>query len=146
MGIFQISLIAALTLLAANPDDSISKRLEKDRKACVELKKALGADFSVTESYFRRSIISTKTPFGFKIKSVRPGSPAARAGWKKGDILLLWNKRPVKKVSDLLRWVRGAKRGSAVIFEISRRKKKFNLLDRKPWVRIKGKIMPDQPV
>ena len=146
MIIFQISLLAILTLFGADSDETTSQRLKKERAAAAEVMKALGAEFSVTESYIRRSLIETETPYGFKIRKVIAGSPAARAGWKKGDILLRWNGRPVESVRDLVGWIFFSKRGAETAFDISRRKKGFNLLDRDPWIEVKGRIEPDRPV
>lgn len=112
----------------------------EDLKVLPEVHEALGVKLGVIESYFRRSIISTKTPYGFLIKEVDPETPAARAGWKKGDILLEWDGRPVRTVAGLNQWIQEAKRGSKVSFKISRLKSLAEGYSRHPWFKIEGEI------
>lgn len=112
----------------------------EDLKAAPEVHEALGVKLGVIESYIRRSIISTDTPYGFIIKEVDPDTPAARAGWKKGDVLLEWDGQPVRTVAKLNQWIREAKRGSRVPFKISRRKSLAEGYSRHPWVEIEGEI------
>jgi serine protease Do len=113
---------------------------KKDPEAVIEIREALGAQLSVWESYLRRSIISTRTPYGFKISKIDPDSPASRAGWKKGDILLTWDNEPVKWAGDLSEWIRSAGPGAKVPFKIARRKKNISLFSRVPWQEIQGVI------
>jgi S1-C subfamily serine protease len=77
----------------------------------------LGLELAVTESRIRRRIISTRTPYGFLISRVRSGSPAARAGLQKGDILLEWDGAPIREVEELAEAARLArsKDGSAPV-------------------------------
>lgn len=61
----------------------------------------LGLHFSVFESYVRRSIISTRTPYGLKIRYVAPESLAAVAGLRAGDIVMRVDGRPLRTLAGL---------------------------------------------
>ena len=134
MGNVQLSLLFFLVCLIAPPSEPASKRsLAKDRAAAPAVRESIGADLKVTESYVRRSIIRTKTPYGFLIRKVDRDSPAARAGLKSGDILMKWDGRPVKSVEELLEWIRAAKSGETIVVQIARKKTKVGIWSRHPW-------------
>lgn len=99
----------------------------------------LGARPAVVSSYIRRSIISTKTPYGFALYDIKKGSIADKAGFKNGDILMKWDNKPVKTAGELLKWIQGAKKDGAVQFELSRRKKD-GLFSRNPWETVTGQL------
>jgi len=140
MGIMRPSMLLILFIFIASAPGPVGPDIRADHEAVPKVQEVLGAKLSVTESYIRRSIISTRTPYGFKIASVEKDSPADRAGWKNGDILLAWNGKPIESVAELLKWIRSAKPGVEVPFKISRRKAKLLELSRDPWEDIAGTI------
>jgi hypothetical protein len=122
-------------------DESVLKRMERDCLAAPEVRKAIGVELSVVGSYFRRSITSTKTPYGFRMAKVAAGTPAARAGWKAGDILLTWGGNKVESVATLLEWIGAAEPGVDLPVEISRLKSDVPLFSRTPWKTIETAII-----
>ena len=127
--------LAASCLTGAAPAEAPSVRIQK----------STGLTFSVLESKIRRSIISTDTPYGFKVKGVDAGSPAARSGLKRGDVVLEWNGKPLRKVVELARWLDADPSGAAVTVKISRleRGKKRRLFRmRSPWVESEVSLSP----
>jgi|GEM_PF-1353674 len=121
-------------------DQSLWDRMERDVQALDAIETALGARLRVAESYLRRSIVSTRTPYGFKIAKVSKNTPAARAGWRKGDILLTWNGKPLESTAALLMWIKSAAAGTIVPAGISRRKTGISIFSRDPWESIESKI------
>ena len=107
------------------------------------IRHATGLRFAVFESYIRRNIIRTRTPYGLKIKAVDAESPGARSGLEKGDILLKWNGEPVRKLEPLRTWIdksRGERK--PVKITVARRKKKAPRWSRRPWETIETTITP----
>jgi serine protease Do len=136
------TLLAALLALAAPPDDaSLRERLAKDRAAVAAVRDAIGVELAVTESYVRRSIIRTRTPYGFKVRSVARHGIAARAGLEPGHILMEWDGKPIESVAKLLEWIRGTKRGTEVTVSAARRKRRASLFDRQPWETVEVTIV-----
>ena len=131
-------LVGALSLGSA--DESVFQRMEKDRAAVAEVRESIGAELAVTESYVRRSVISTRTPYGFKVKDVAPRTPAARAEIVAGDLLLEWGGKPIVSVAELREWIAAAEPGSTVTVTIARKKKNVGLLSRHPWEAVEAKI------
>src|SRR5688572_2590223 len=78
------------------------------------IRDATGLRFKTVESVIRRNIISTRTPYGYKIKSVDVDSPGARAGLKAGDVLLEWDGKSIKSRKDLSEWLADAERGKPI--------------------------------
>jgi S1-C subfamily serine protease len=107
------------------------------------IRKATGLRLSVLESVIRRNIISTRTPYGYKVRSVDDDSPGSRAGLKPGDVLLEWDGQPIKSRTELRRWIDESERGAAIPIKYARLKQPRRLLDRKPWVEHEGSIMLD---
>ncbi len=105
-----------------------------------ELRDRLGVEFAVLESKIRRSIIPTRTHYGFKIRSVAKGSPAERAGWRRGDILLEWNREPIHTIEGLRDAVRGSSEDVASAFRLARRKQGAPPWSRSPWEEIDGTV------
>jgi membrane-associated protease RseP (regulator of RpoE activity) len=104
------------------------------------IRNATGLRFRVVESVIRRNIISTRSPYGYKIRSVDADSPASRAGLKKGDVLLEWDSQPIKSRKDLAKWIDDAERGAAIAIKYARLKDRRSALDRRPWVEHEGTI------
>jgi membrane-associated protease RseP (regulator of RpoE activity) len=105
-----------------------------DEDVDAAIRSATGLRFRTLESIVRRNIISTRTPYGFKIKSVDADSAGAAAGLKKGDVLLEWDGRPLKSRADLKQWLDEAQPGVEIPIKYARLKEKRRLLDRRPWV------------
>lgn len=112
--------------------------VDPEKRAAQSIQKNLGVEFSVLESKLRRSIIRTKTPYGFKIKSIQAKSVAATAGWQAGDVLLEWNGVPIKNLSDLDDGLQKA--GDTATFKLARYKKNQPAMSRQPWEDVEGKI------
>jgi len=58
--------------------------------------------------------------FGVLITSVEPGSPAAAAGLRKGDLLLEVNQEPVKDVQSFVKKMKSSKEKSVISFFVKR--------------------------
>ncbi len=121
-------------------DESVWKRMERDSRAVPAVREAIGVELSVVGSYFRRSITSTKTPYGFRLARVAARTPAARAGWKAGDILLTWGGKKVESVATLLEWICATNSGVSVPVELSRLRSDAAILSRDPWETIETAI------
>jgi S1-C subfamily serine protease len=135
--------IGLICLVVAPDGSSNDERLpDSELTAAAAIKQSLGVDFAVLESKVRRSIISTKTPYGFKIAQVEKDSKAAKAGWKDGDILLEWNEQPVRQLAELEAALKKSKAGDAVKFKLARYKKNEPALSRQPWEYIEGNMTP----
>jgi len=104
--------------------------------AATTIRDAIGLEFAVGESLLRRSIISTRTPYGFKIRSVAADTSAARAGLRKGDVLLEWDGKPIRTIRELQAWVSDAKPGTRVPVLYARRQ----MLRRPPWQEASAEI------
>jgi S1-C subfamily serine protease len=115
---------------------------EPVQRAAAAIKKSLGVEFSILESQIRRSVTSTKTPYGFKIREVEKNSTAAKAGWKEGDILLEWNGQPVRQLDELETAIQKSNAGGGIKVKLARYKKDAPALSRQPWVYIDGSITP----
>ena len=105
----------------------------------------LGIELSVTESRIRRRMISTRTPFGFLIAGVEPHSPAARAGLRRGDILLEWEGVPIREVEDLadhVRTVRAEAGSAAVRYGRKRENVPLTFPATDPWETRQTRIRP----
>lgn len=117
----------------------LKRRQWKTHKSKIELgqpgiRQAFGLTFAVVESILRRNLVSTDTPYGFKIKHVDPGSAAAHAGLEKGDIVLKWDGEALHKIVQIRQWLARAKPGAKVPVRYSRRRKDAKLGDRKRWI------------
>jgi S1-C subfamily serine protease len=106
--------------------------------------KALGVEFAAAESRLRRSMISTRTPYGFLVKSVTKDSAAAKAGWRVGDVVLEWDGQPLSELSTLDAAVRQLPPGTIVKFKLARYKKNLTLLTRQPWEYHEGTLAPKE--
>jgi S1-C subfamily serine protease len=51
---------------------------------------------------------------GLQITGVAPGSPAAKAGFKPGDVILKINRQPVKTLDDLRRALKARTPGKSI--------------------------------
>jgi serine protease Do len=57
---------------------------------------------------------------GLVVQNVMEGSPAAEAGFERGDVILEVNKKPVKSVSELRESVAKNGKGSPMLFRVQR--------------------------
>ncbi len=103
------------------------------RKPKEVIRESTGITFSVLASLLRRRIIRTRTPYGFAIKRVAKDSPAAKAGLKRGDVVLEWDGKPLRKTSELARWIQALPCDAQVKLRYARRKRPIRLGSRKPW-------------
>ena len=110
--------------------------------AAERIEEATGLRFSVFQSYLRRNLIRTRTPYGFRIRQVTPGSPAARIGLQPGDVLLTWDGRPIRRLRALAEWIDAVDDGARVKITYARKKKKRWLGSRRPWETRSGEITP----
>lgn len=133
--------VAALTVLAAAAPAQAEPTTQEGApaplatvapKAKDRVQAATGLRFAVFESKLRRNIISTDTPYGFKVKRVADDSPADRAGIARGWLLMKWAGHPVYQVDELDSWLWELPAGAEVEVEYTRRKK-VSILSRKPW-------------
>jgi membrane-associated protease RseP (regulator of RpoE activity) len=129
------TLIGALLVV---PPTGPAQAADPEREAAAAVRRALGVEFNVLESKVRRSIIRTATPYGLKIGTVDKDSPAARAGWQAGDILLEWNAQPVRSLTQLRDAL--ATNGAAAPFKLARYKKDVSVWSRQPWQYVEGKV------
>jgi S1-C subfamily serine protease len=54
------------------------------------------------------------------VSSVAPGGPAEKAGLQRGDIILEYNKKPVKSQEDLVELVQKTKVGDKIVLVVFR--------------------------
>lgn len=110
----------------------------------------LGMQFAELSSKVRRSIIRTKTPYGFAVRSVTKGSLADLAGIKKGTVVLEVDGKPLRQVAQLEAVLKKAKPGQKITCKCSDRTKKRRLF-RSPWtqrdvrLQLPAKAQPKQP-
>ncbi len=64
--------------------------------------------------------LGLKRPRGVVVTAVEPGSPAADAGLRRGDVILELNRKPIRNVSELHQLLEESKRGENLLFLISR--------------------------
>jgi S1-C subfamily serine protease len=57
---------------------------------------------------------------GVKFSDVRPGSPAAKAGFKAGDVLVQFGDKPIKNLYDFTDALRRSKIGDVVEVTVQR--------------------------
>lgn len=125
---------------AQDPAPKEKKAPEKDAVG-AGIRDLSGIEFSVLESYVRRSIASgSKTRYGFKVRRVVEGSPAAKAGLRKGDILMEWDGKPIRRLAKLHEWMSSAKKDGKEHEVRYSRLKRTSILDRKPWKSFDSKI------
>ena len=61
-----------------------------------------------------------QTENGVKFSDVRPGSPAAKAGFKAGDVLVQFGDKPIKNLYDFTDALRRSKVGDVVEVKVLR--------------------------
>lgn len=59
-------------------------------------------------------------PNGVRFSDVRPGSPAAKAGFKGGDILIEFDGKPIQNLYDFTYALRASKPGQEVLVKVLR--------------------------
>jgi len=115
---------------------------KQDANAHPLAAKALGIQFAVLSSKVRRSIIRTKSPYGFAVRKVAKGSLAAAAGIKKGTIILKIDGKPFRQVAELETVLKAAKPGQVISVDCSDRKKKAKLFGRRWDHRVVKLVLP----
>ena len=117
-------------------DPPVEKKSGADARAVERagVREFSGIDFAVLESYIRRSLASgSKMNYGFKIRRVAESSAAAKAGLRKGDILLEWDGKPVRRVAKLCVWMAEARKDGKTLIIKYARLKRTSIFDRYPW-------------
>lgn len=137
MGILHF--VMGLTILLGQAQPAGAR--DPEQQAGDTIHQVLGVKFAIAESKLRRSIIRTKTPYGFKISHVEKDSRTARAGWKEGDILLEWNGQPLKTLTEMNTALQKAKQGEAVKFKLARYKEGAPMWSRQPWEYLEDKLV-----
>jgi len=138
-------LVGTLLLVPAVAQDTKTKPAKPAQETAVHLiERKLGLKFSIFWSKVRRNIVSTDTPWGFAIRSVKKGGLAARNGLKRGVIVLEIDGKPFREINELAKVLRTKKPGDVIVLDCARRKARRRLFDRKPWedVVIKLKLEP----
>lgn len=64
---------------------------------------------------------------GLVVQNVQEGSPAAEAGFERGDVIVEVNKKPVKSVAELRETVDKHGKGKPMLFRIQRQDASFFL-------------------
>lgn len=73
------------------------------------------------EPYFGAYLVDeTKSQNGALLEDIQAGSPAAKAGFKKGDLILKWNGTDIQNGSDLIKAITSSKPGATVKLVASR--------------------------
>jgi len=116
----------------AGEESNAPKVAQKAKSTHPLTNQKLGIQFAELSSKIRRSIISTKTPYGFAVRSVTKGSLADKAGIKKGTILLEVDGKPLKQVAQLEAVLKNAKPGQKITCKCSERTKRRRF-GRSPW-------------
>lgn len=130
MRILSFVLLLSGLVAPAVPAQEVDSRPPTDSEL---IEQRLGIRFAVLSSKIRRRLIRTQTPYGFAVRTVRSGSPAARHGMRPGTVVLEVEGRPLRQVRDLARVLRGKRGGGTVTLRCSQRKIPRRLFDRKPW-------------
>jgi S1-C subfamily serine protease len=104
------------------------------------LRDSLGLELAVTQSLVRRRIISTRTPYGFLVSGVVPGSPAARAGLATGDVLLEWEGEPIRSVQQLVDLATAS--GVAILYARKRPGVPLTFPATDPWEARRTRVKP----
>jgi len=126
------ALIILATFCASLPAQEPAARRDPGEAGRVVREKT-GLSFAWLESLVRRSIISTDTPYGFKVNRVIPGSPAGRAGIRPGDVILEWDGRPLRSLTKLRHRLRRTPPGTRVAVHVARKIRRTGLFPRNPW-------------
>jgi len=125
-------LLVLTTLCASLPAQAPADSIELDEARRI-VREQTGLTFAWFESLIRRSIISTDTPYGFKVERVNPGSPAGKAGIRRGDVILEWDGRPLRSLGKLGRRLHEIAPGTRVSVLVARKKPRTGLFPRNPW-------------
>lgn len=134
-----VSIAFSLALLAA---PSAKDGIATDVAALQSVRDSTGVRFSVFESRFRRSIVSSKDPHGYLVRFVDPHSPAADAGLQKGDVVMNWDGKPIRSLAELRDWIAAAKPDEPIAIQVSRKKPNPPWWSRHPWKDLELRIVP----
>ncbi len=111
VGLLRVGEKVRLTIIRDGRERTIKVRISKPERTTVQ-----ADDLSKQLSGAVLGAIDENHPLAGKVEgvaviSVKRGSPAARAGIRKGDIIVSVNRQPVKSIADVRRAVKAGKRG-----------------------------------
>lgn len=132
LSLTALIILAALGASLSAQEPAAGREPDEARRIVRE---KTGLTFSWLESLIRRSIISTDTPYGFKVNRVIPGSPAGRAGIRPGDVILEWDGRPLRSLTKLGHRLHWTPPGTKVAVHVARKTRRTGLFPRNPWRR-----------
>lgn len=101
--------------------------------ALKEIRRELGIGIAVSQSFLRHRKVSPKTLYGFEVTAIDEGTPAAVAGLAPGDVLLQWEGKPVRSVTELREWVSGSSRRQPLKVKYARQREDATEPSRDPW-------------
>jgi hypothetical protein len=111
-----LDLIANVTLQLANANTEETPKFQ----TVVEQKQPGGGSGSGYGPYFGSIPDFGEIPNGVKFADVKPGSPAAKAGLKAGDVLIQFGDKPIKNLYDFTDALRRSKIGDMVEVKVLR--------------------------
>ncbi|MHC4991627.1 MAG: PDZ domain-containing protein, partial [Planctomycetota bacterium] len=137
---FLIALLPASATQARAVELPLDVAAAASRGPTRSITDATGLTFSVLESYIRRRIISTRPPYGLKIRSVTGESPAHRAGLRPGDVLLTWNGQPIRSPRQLRGWIAASQPSQPIELGYARLRADRTIWSRSPWAEMKTSL------
>lgn len=136
-----IAILAGLLyVLPAQADPSPVPPQAASRSAASRIRADLGIDFAVATSKLRRSIIRTRTPYGFSVRAVVKDSVADLAGIARGTVVLEVDGKPLREVAELAQVLEHGKPGQKLMLQCARRKDRITWRDRNPWEEFQAEI------
>jgi hypothetical protein len=111
-----LDLVANVTVQLANANAEDTPKFQ----TVVEQKPSSGASGAGYGPYFGSIPDFGEIPNGVKFADVKPGSPAAKAGLKAGDILIQFGDKPIKNLYDFTDALRRSKIGDVVEVKVMR--------------------------
>jgi C-terminal processing protease CtpA/Prc len=111
-----LDLVANVTVQLANANAEDTPKFQ----TVVEQKPSSGASGAGYGPYFGSIPDFGEIPNGVKFADVKPGSPAAKAGLKAGDILIQFGDKPIKNLYGFTDALRRSKIGDVVEVKVMR--------------------------
>ncbi len=71
--------------------------------------------------------LGLEKPEGLLVSAIKPGSSAAEAGLRRGDVIMQINRRPVRDLADFKREISQSENGKSILFLIKRDKRSLFL-------------------